>query len=97
LAIAVFDGPMSREIAFGDAAKDAATFLQKVRASAERSTVKGKPLVLAASDGELYGHHKKFSDLTLAYATSVDAPKKGVRVTNLAAFLAEEPPTWELE
>ena len=97
LAIAVFDGPMSREIAFGDAARDAATFLQKVKASAERSTVKGRRLVLAASDGELYGHHKKFSDLTLAYATSVDAPKKGVHVTNLAALLSEEPPTWEVE
>jgi alpha-amylase/alpha-mannosidase (GH57 family) len=97
LAVAVFDGPMSREIAFGDAARDAATFLQKVKASAERSAVKGRRLVLAASDGELYGHHKKFSDLTLAYATSVDAPKVGVQVTNLAAFLAEDPPTWELE
>jgi alpha-amylase/alpha-mannosidase (GH57 family) len=97
IAIAVFDGPMSREIAFGNAARDAATFLQKVRASAERSAVAGRPLVLAASDGELYGHHKKFSDLTLAYATSVDAPKAGIQVTNLAALLAEEPPTWEVE
>ncbi|HXU80191.1 MAG TPA: DUF3536 domain-containing protein [Polyangia bacterium] len=97
IAIAVFDGPMSREIAFGDAARDAATFLQKARASAERSTVKGRRLVLAASDGELYGHHKKFSDLTLAYATSVDAPKHGVHVTNLAALLADDPPTWEVE
>jgi len=97
IAIAVFDGPMSREIAFGDAARDAATFLQKVRASAERSGVKGRRLVLAASDGELYGHHKKFSDLTLAYATSVDAPKAGVQVTNLAAFLADDPPTWEVD
>jgi alpha-amylase/alpha-mannosidase (GH57 family) len=96
IAIAVFDGPMSREIAFGDAATDAATFLEKVRSSAGRSGVK-RPLVLAASDGELYGHHKKFSDLALAYATSVDAPKKGVHVTNLAALLAEEPPTWEVE
>jgi alpha-amylase/alpha-mannosidase (GH57 family) len=96
IAIAVFDGPMSREIAFGSAATDAATFLQKVKDSAGRSAVK-RPLVLAASDGELYGHHKKFSDLTLAYATSVDAPKKGIAVTNLAALLADEPPTWEVE
>jgi alpha-amylase/alpha-mannosidase (GH57 family) len=96
LAIGIFDGPMSREIAFGNAARDAATFLQKVKISADRSGVTGRRLVLAASDGELYGHHKKFSDLTLAYATTV-APPKEIQVTNLAAFLAEEPPTWEAE
>jgi alpha-amylase/alpha-mannosidase (GH57 family) len=96
IAIAVFDGPMSREIAFGNAATDAATFLQRALDSATRSAVK-RPLVLAASDGELYGHHKKFSDLTLAYATSVDAPRKGIQVTNLAALVAADPPTWEVE
>ena len=36
-------------------------------------SVDGPRLVLCASDGELWGHHKKFADLTLAFATRVEA------------------------
>jgi hypothetical protein len=67
-----------------------------MRRSAERSKVEDKPLVLAASDGELYGHHKKFADLALAYAVSVSAPSEAIEVTNLGAYLAKNPPTWEM-
>jgi alpha-amylase/alpha-mannosidase (GH57 family) len=95
--LAVFDGPLSRELAFGTAARDAASLLQHVKTAAERSQAPGSRLVLAASDGELYGHHKKFADLTLAYATTHEAQVAGVQVTNLAAFLAQHPPTWEAE
>ena len=34
-----------------------------------RTSTGGQRLVLCASDGELFGHHKKFADLTLAFAT----------------------------
>jgi alpha-amylase/alpha-mannosidase (GH57 family) len=96
LAIAIFDGPLSRDLAFGGATRDAASFLEAMRRSAERSKVEDKPLVLAASDGELYGHHKKFADLALAYAVSVSAPADGIEVTNLGAYLAQKPPTWDV-
>jgi len=96
IALAIFDGPLSRDLAFGTATRDAASFLEAMRRSAERSKVKGRCLVLAASDGELYGHHKKFADLSLAYAVHVAAPTEGIDVTNLGAFLAECPPTWEV-
>jgi alpha-amylase/alpha-mannosidase (GH57 family) len=95
IALAIFDGPLSRDLAFGTATRDATSFLEAMRRSAERSKVEGKRLVLAASDGELYGHHKKFADLTLAYAVNVAAPTEGIDVTNLGALLAESPPAWE--
>ncbi len=95
IALAVFDGPLSRDLAFGNATRDASSFLEAMRRSAERSKVAGKRLVLAASDGELYGHHKKFADLTLAYAVNVAAPLQEMEVTNLDAYLAETPPTWD--
>ncbi len=95
--IAVFDGPLSRSIAFGDAAGRAETFLSSVRASADRSHIGGgQRLVLCASDGELFGHHKKFADLTLAFATYVEAARQGIEVTNLGAYLEKYPPTWEV-
>ena len=96
IALAIFDGPLSRDLAFGNATRDASSFLEAMRRSAERSKVTGKRLVLAASDGELYGHHKKFADLTLAYAVNVAAPVQEMEITNLDAYLAESPPTWEL-
>jgi alpha-amylase/alpha-mannosidase (GH57 family) len=96
IALAIFDGPLSRDLAFGNATRDASSFLEAMRRSAERSKVVGKRLVLAASDGELYGHHKKFADLTLAYAVNVAAPGQDMEVTNLDAYLAESPPTWEV-
>ena len=68
-----------------------------MRLAADRSAVVGKRLVLAASDGELYGHHKKFADLTLAYLATVEAAKHDIEVTNLAAFILENPPTWEAD
>lgn len=95
LALAVFDGPLSRELAFGSATRDAASFLEAIRRAGERSSVPGKRLVLAASDGELYGHHKKFADLALAYALNVTAPAEHTEVMNLGSFLAECPPVWE--
>ena len=96
IALAIFDGPLSRDLAFGNATRDASSFLEAMRRSAERSKVVEKRLVLAASDGELYGHHKKFADLTLAYAVNVAAPVQEMEITNLDAYLAESPPTWEL-
>jgi hypothetical protein len=95
LALAIFDGPLSRDLAFGTATRDAASFLEAMRRSAERSQVPSKRLVLAASDGELYGHHKKFADLSLAYALTVSAPLEDIEVTNLGRFLAESPPIWD--
>jgi hypothetical protein len=98
IAIGVFDGPLSRAVAFGEESGSAAALLKSVEASAERSSATGAPrLVLCASDGELWGHHKKFADLTLAYATYAEAARLGIEVTNLAAYLESHPPIWELE
>jgi hypothetical protein len=96
--VAVFDGPLSRAIAFGETASRADTFLDVVRTSAERSSVGGQQrLVLCASDGELFGHHKKFADLTLAFASYIEAGRRGMEVTNLGAFLESHPPAWEMK
>ena len=72
--MAVFDGPLSRELAFGTATRDSESFLAAVKAIGRAlDAASGRRLVLAASDGELYGHHKKFADLTLAHAAAVEA------------------------
>ncbi|HVV50027.1 MAG TPA: DUF3536 domain-containing protein, partial [Polyangia bacterium] len=95
IALCVFDGQMSRAVAFGEAAARAEALLDAAHAAAERSQAAGQRLVLCASDGELWGHHKKFADLTLAFATRVEAARRGVEVTNLGAYLRRHPPVWE--
>jgi Domain of unknown function (DUF3536)/Glycosyl hydrolase family 57 len=95
IALAVFDGPLSRAVAFGDAATRADLFLDAVKTAADRSETEGQRLVLCASDGELWGHHKKFADLTLAFATHIEAERRGFEVTNLGAYLKKHPPVWE--
>ena len=97
IALAIFDGPLSRAVAFGETANRAESLLDAVSVSAERSKVAGQRLVLCASDGELWGHHKKFADLTLAFATRVEAQRRGIEVTNLGAYLARHPPAWEVQ
>jgi alpha-amylase/alpha-mannosidase (GH57 family) len=97
IALGIFDGPLSRAVAFGETANRAESLLDSVQASADRSKASEPRLVLCASDGELWGHHKKFADLTLAFATRVEAPRRGIDVTNLGAYLARHPPTWEVE
>ncbi len=96
LTVAVFDGPLSRGVAFGDATRDAATFVAAVQTSAARSRVSGRRLVLCASDGELFGHHKKFADLNLAFTNFVEAPRHRIEPTNLGAYLRAFPATWEM-
>jgi hypothetical protein len=97
IALGIFDGPLSRAVAFGETANRAEGVIDAVQVSAERSAATGQRLVLCASDGELWGHHKKFADLTLAFATRVEAQRRGVEVTNLGAYLARQPPTWEVQ
>jgi hypothetical protein len=95
IALGIFDGPLSRAVAFSDTANRAESVIDAAQAAAERSGSDGQRLVLCASDGELWGHHKKFADLTLAFATRVEAARRGIEVTNLGAYLARNPPTWE--
>jgi len=97
IALGIFDGPLSRAVAFAETANRAESLMDAVQTSADRSAAAGTRLVLCASDGELWGHHKKFADLTLAFATRVEAARRGIAVTNLGAYLAQHPPTWEVQ
>jgi hypothetical protein len=97
LSIAVFEGPLSRAVAFGATTHDAAAFVAAIEAAAARSSVSPDPLVLCASDGELFGHHKKFADMNLAFTTFVEGPKHGIAPTNLAAYLQAHPANWEMK
>lgn len=49
-------------------------------------------LILIASDGELYGHHKQFREKFLAHLISTALPNHGIELTYPAQWLMKNPP-----
>ncbi|MFP5298839.1 MAG: DUF3536 domain-containing protein, partial [Actinomycetota bacterium] len=82
LAVFFYDGDLARDIAFENLGSSAERYID-----AFLSRDPGG-IVHAATDGETYGHHHKFSDLGLGYALFVEAERRRVHVTNYAAELA---------
>ena len=96
LDVFFYNGAVAAEISFGDLLSDSYRFSNRL---VEGFTVARPRLQLlnVATDGENYGHHKKFGDLALAHALSQVLPQKGFQLTNYAAFLEMAPPTREVE
>ena len=97
IALFFYDGALSREIAFDrllDSGENLAGRLAGVAADAGWA---GGRMVHVATDGETYGHHHRFGEMALAYAAEVFKRNGSGRLTNYAAFLADHPPTHEVE
>lgn len=90
IAVFVYDGAISHDVAFGALLKDAAAWEQALRADPAKS------LVSIATDGETYGHHHRFGDLALGALLQHLAMRRGVRIENYASALAAHPPVEEL-
>jgi len=91
-----YQGTLSKEVGFGDLLKDAHLFCSRfVEAS---HPLRGRPqLIHIATDGETYGHHKKFGEMALAYALRHGLVSRGMEITNYGAFLDRFPPLYEVE
>jgi alpha-amylase/alpha-mannosidase (GH57 family) len=85
LIVFFYDADISRDLGFGTLAKDG-------RALAQRLGAGPKPLTIVATDGETFGHHKSFADLSLAWALS-----EGVGPVNFGHVLATAPPMQTVE
>jgi alpha-amylase/alpha-mannosidase (GH57 family) len=91
-----YNGNVAAELSFGDLLSDSYRFAGRLVEGF--SAVRSRPQLLhVATDGENYGHHKKFGDLALAHALSQVLPQKGFKLTNYAAFLELAPPKLEAE
>jgi alpha-amylase/alpha-mannosidase (GH57 family) len=91
-----YDGDIAADISFGDLLSD--SYQLAARLANGFSPERARPQLLhAATDGENYGHHKKFGELALAHALTQALPQKGFQVTNYAAFLELAPPKMEVE
>jgi alpha-amylase/alpha-mannosidase (GH57 family) len=91
-----YNGNVAADLSFGDLLSDS----YRLAGRLVEGFTPGRPrlqLLHVATDGENYGHHKKFGDLALAHALSQVLPQKGFKLTNYAAFLELAPPAREVE
>lgn len=91
-----YNGEVAADISFGDLLQDSNRLA--VRLTENYTPGLARPqLCHVATDGENYGHHKKFGELALAHVVAQALPQRGFALTNYAAFLELAPPQLEVE
>ncbi len=95
--IFVYDGPISRDIGFEDAILSSSERFAGRIAQAVRLDHEVPQLIAIATDGETFGHHKRYTERALAYGFRYIMPQKGWTVTNFAHYLSLYPPTQEVD
>ncbi|HUL04363.1 MAG TPA: DUF3536 domain-containing protein [Gemmatimonadales bacterium] len=90
IALFVYDGAISHDVAFGPLIRSAQLWSERLLAALD-----SRRLVAVATDGETYGHHHRFGEVALAWLLE-ELARREVRVENFAAFLARNPPEQEV-
>jgi len=90
IIVAFYDGDLSAKVSFEDrATEDADRFVREYVGDRSRDLPDGtEPLILIATDGELYGHHKMFRDHFLRSLPGACA-RAGMRLAPLGEIIAE--------
>jgi len=91
-----YDGPISRAVAFERLLARGENLAHRLLGAFGEGRTHPQ-LVNIATDGETYGHHHHNGDMALAYALDYINEQKLSRVTNYGQFLADVPPTHEVE
>ncbi len=96
IAIFLYDGAISHEIAFGPLLHDGGLFARRLLAGFGGED-RGPRLVHVATDGETYGHHHRFGDMALGFALRRIESSGEARLTTYGEFLDLRPPRDEVE
>lgn len=91
-----YDGPISRDVAFGGLLNNGEQFAHRL-VDAFSSSPDEAQLVHIATDGETYGHHHRFGDMALAYCLYTIESRQLATITNYGQYLDEHPPTHQVE
>jgi len=95
LACFFYDGNLAHSLSFGDTLSSSQNFVNRLREAVDGRRTHTQ-LIHCATDGETFGHHKKFGERTLIYAATHVAPEHGFTLTNYSVFLDIAPPEWEV-
>jgi alpha-amylase/alpha-mannosidase (GH57 family) len=96
LALFFYNGPIARAVAFEGLLSQGERFIERLLGAFPNESERPE-LVHIATDGESYGHHHRFGDMALAYVLDQLGNDGSARLTNYGEFLAEHPPTDEVE
>ncbi|MBI1823106.1 MAG: DUF3536 domain-containing protein, partial [Nitrospirae bacterium] len=91
-----YDGPISREVAFGNLLSSGDLFASKL-SGAFREERNRPQIVHIATDGETFGHHQPHADMALAYTLFTIESKNIAKLTNYGEYLAKNPPSQMIE
>ncbi len=89
-----YDGGISFEISFGPLLQNGESLAKRLISVFHQEDV--PQIVMIATDGETFGHHKQFGDMALASCFRY-AEKNHISITNLSKYLDENPPRYEAE
>ncbi len=93
IVVVFYSADIARDIAFGGLLDNGDRLAEALLRSVPDN---GEPrLVVIATDGESYGHHHRFGEMALARAFQVLSSSRDVSLSNIDAFLARHPATWE--
>jgi len=91
-----FDGPLSRDVSFGDLLFDSKKFMSRLLA-AHQPERHHPELIHIASDGETFGHHKAFGERLIAFILHEESERHGFKRTNYGEYLEKFSPQYEVK
>src|SRR5436305_1549328 len=100
ITVFFFNAPLSGGVSFDSNMTDnadlfAASYLPGHLVQSKRNAREAQ-IVLIATDGELYGHHKHWRDKFLTHLIQIGAPDFGFKVCSLEYYMRMYPPTKEV-
>ena len=95
LALFFYDGELSQKAAFGELLSDSARFSEALVSRLRPGERFGWECL--CTDGETYGHHKKFAEMALARAFKIELARRDAHPVNFAYALDEWPIEWQAE
>jgi alpha-amylase/alpha-mannosidase (GH57 family) len=101
ITVFFYNAPLSGGVSFdwnitSNADLFAAHYLPEQLNPVKRET--GQPqVIIIATDGELYGHHRPWRDKFLSHLMNVGAPNSGFELCTLERYMRKYPPTREVE
>ncbi|MBD3246690.1 MAG: DUF3536 domain-containing protein, partial [Candidatus Omnitrophica bacterium] len=95
ITIFFYDGPISRDLGFGDLLNNGEAFANRLVAAFPDK--KESRIVHAATDGETFGHHHRYGDMALTYCLSFLEKNGLAKITNYAEYLNSHPAEYEVK
>ena len=96
IAVFFYDGPISRAIAFERLLVTGEIFAHRLMTGFNDARDHDQ-MVHVTTDGETYGHHHRYGDMSLAYALYYVQKNNLARITNYGEYLERHPPVSEVE